>query len=511
MNTLLLGIDIGTSGIKLGLVDHDARVLATATSPYHVAQPQPGWAEMEPRAWIEGIRAAIPLACDRAGVSPEHIDALGFSAMYPVLVPMGEDLEPLHPGILYCDQRSIAQAETLRQRLPRDRFLALTGNVITPGTCSLTSLVWLREERPEVFRRARYFAHAAGFVAGMLTGRVVTDWVTASLSGVFETGGGYRWSEEICQAAEVPLDRLPELAAPTDCVGALRAEAARELGLRPGIPVAAGAGDTACSALGLGMVQPGEGCVTCGTTDNLTACGDRPTFDPRFANCCHVERDRWLFIATMSNTGAALEWFRTNFASTLADGDGDDYARLFAAAERVPPGAGGVVCLPYWQGERSPVWDPKARAAFLGMGRGTTPAHLLRALLEGVAFALRQNTDAIEELGLAPDHLLLTGGTTKSSVWNQIRADVLGRPLHRVTDAETTLVGAALLAGVAAGLWPTVAEAAAVARCAATYEIVTPSPAAAEYDRLYPLYAQLYPALRDWLHLRHDLCEGSPR
>ena len=504
---LLLGIDIGTSGVKLGLVSGAGKLLSAATAQHEVSHPQPGWAEMDPAVWLNGIRAALPAACQKAGVEPSQIDAVGFSAMYPVLVPLDSRLEPIHPGILYCDQRSIAQAEALAERLPRERFLQIAGNVITPGTCSMTSLVWLKEERPEVFRAASHFAHAAGAVAAQLTGRVVTDWSTASLSGLFETCGGYSWSEEICEAVEVPLEKLPLVVPPAARVGGLTTEAAHSLGLRPNTPVAAGAGDTACSALGLGIVDAGQACITCGTTDNLTACSNRPTFDASFANCCHVARDKWLFIATMSNTGGAVEWFRKRFSSALPGGR--DYDSLSDAASRVELGAGGVICLPYWQGERSPVWDPKAKAVFFGLHYGTTPAHLLRAILEGVAFASRQNLDMLESLGAAPRQILLTGGAAKSDLWSQIRADVLSRPLQRVAVGETTLLGAALLAGVAAGVWPDVPGAAAVARQATACETFEPCAArAAEYERFYRIYRTLYPALRQAFHDRHDVMKG---
>ncbi len=504
MSPLLLGIDIGTSGVKLGLVDGEGKLLASATARHVFAHPQPGWAEMDAGLWLDGIAAALPEACDKAGVAPADVDAIGFSAMYPVLVPLDKELAPLHPGILYCDGRSIAQAERLSRAIPPDQFLRIAGNVITPGTCSLTSLVWLKEERPDVFESAAWFAHPPGSVVGQLTGRVVIDWGTASLSGLFDTRHGSRWSQELCDAAGAPMNKLPEIVAPHERVGELQPEAAARFGLRPGIPVAAGAGDTICSTLGLGLVEPGHACITCGTTDNMSALAAQPSFDGRFANCCHAPPGLWIFIATLSNTGAALEWFKRHFAGALP-GDGS-YDALFAAAASVGPGAGGVVCLPYLQGERTPVWDPKARAVFMGMGLDTTPAHLLRSMLEGVAFALRQSVEALEEAGFSPKEILLTGGATKSALWNQIKADVLNRPLQRVADAETTLLGAALLGGIAAGVWPGPAEAAACAAKVHTHEPVEPNPKTAEtYEQLYSLYTSLYPSLRDVFHRRHEM------
>jgi len=503
MPTILLGIDIGTSGVKLGLVDDRGKLLGSATASHDVAHPQPTWAEMDAGLWLDGIADALPRACATAGVDPTQIDAIGFSAMYPVLVPLDANLDPIHPGILYCDQRSIAQVDALSALIPADRFAQIAGNVITPGTCSMTSLAWIKDERPDVFEAARFFAHPPGSVVGKLTGNLVLDCGTASLSGLFDTCRGDRWSQEICDAVGVPMDKLPPVVAPSHRAGELLPDQAERFGLRAGIPVAAGAGDTVCSTLGLGLVEPGQACVTCGTTDNISAVSDRPTFDPCFANCCHAMPGQWIFIPTMSNTGAALEWFKGNFAGAIA-GDGS-YDALFAAAAQVEPGADGLIFLPYLQGERSPVWDPKAKGVFFGMSLATTPAHMLRALLEGVAFALKQNLDGLEAAGFVPRELVLTGGSTKSALWNQIKADVLGRSLERVAEGETTLLGAALLGGVAAGVWNSVEAAAAAVRDAAAYETIKPDPdMTARYAPLFDIYTTLYPSLRDAFHARYE-------
>ncbi len=506
MSALLLGIDIGTSSVKLGLVNDRAELLAAASAAHEVDRPRPGWAQMDSDLWLRGVRDALPRACAQAGVDARDIDAVGFSAMFPVLVPLDADLRPLHPAILYCDQRSIPQTERLERDLPAERFERIAGNRLTPGTCSLTSLVWLKEERPGAFDAAAWFALAPGCVAAQWTGRPAADWGSASLSGLMDLAQG-EWSEELCAAAGVPLEKLPPLLAPAERAGALRPDVARALGLRAGIPVAVGSGDTICSAAGLGLTEPGQASVTCGTTDNVSAVADQPSFDPRFANCRHALPGRWIFIATMSNTGAALEWFKAGFAAAVA-GDGS-YDALFAAAAQAPPGAGGLICLPYWQGERTPIWDPKARAALVGMSADTDAARVLRAVLEGVAFALRQNLDALQEAGFEPKEILLTGGGSKSAVWNQIRADALGRPLLRAADTEATLLGAALFAGAAAGVWPDLEDALRAAAARRETERIEPRPdEAAAYDRLYPLYERLYPALRDWLHERYALVDA---
>lgn len=494
----LLGIDIGTSAIKLGILRDDGRLVASHSVSNEMQTPHPGWAEMEPEMWWRGMCRGIAEICGKAGIGGTDIKAVSFSALYPAFVPVGKDGRALRPAMLYCDHRSLDQVGRLRDLIPADEFVAITGNAIVPGTCSLSSAVWFMENETDAFERTETFLHANGYVAARLCGERVMDWPNASLSGMFETNGGYAWSGRICETAGIPPERLPRLVNPAEPIGEVARSSASECGLAPGTTVAVGAGDTVCSAIGMGLIRGGQVGVTCGTTDNAALCAGSPRFDPRFANCCHVTRDLWLFIATMSNTGAALEWFLDGFWD-----EKPDYERAFKLAESVPPGSGGVIFLPYLRGERSPIWDSRARGAFVGLTPDTGRAALLRAVLEGVAFAMRQNLDALTDVLDAPiDSITLAGGAAKSRAWNQIKADVTGKPVIPLEFADTSMLGAAMLAGIAGGVFASPHDAvAATEGCRQLKEAVNPDEKTVEiYEQLGMIYESLYPGLRDAFH-----------
>lgn len=495
---MLLGVDLGTSAIKLGLLTEEGRIIATHSVPHRVLEPRPGWTEMEPDAWWEGLRAGIAGVCRKADLDPASVRAVSFSVLYPALVCMDAAGRPLRPAILYSDQRSVKQSQWLKEHLDPARMLRTTGNGTPTGTCSLTGMLWVKENEPEIFDRTRWLGHANTYLAHRLTGETAMDWVSASLSGVFETEGGRGWSPWICEQAGIPVEKLPPLLSPMSEVGKVTAEAAQLTGLPKGAPVAIGAGDTGCSVFGAGLLTPGELCLTCGTTDNLAFIADRPDFDARFANCAHVIPNRWVFIATMTNTGAALEWFKRNFYEAQAEKGASLYDRIFSEADAAPPGAGGLLFLPYLQGERSPVWDPFARGVFCGLKLTSSKRDMLRAVLEGVAYAIRQNMEIIEGLGAVRVREILTmGGSAKSRVWNRIKASVLGKPVRPLEFGETSLLGAAMLAGIAAGVYKDAPDAVSHTRTFAAGEPILPMREhRGAYDRLFAAYLELYRKLR---------------
>jgi xylulokinase len=418
---------------------------------------------------------------------------VAFSVLYPALIPLDAAGRALRPAILYSDQRSVRQLDWLRQKIGADEIFRTRGNAPSVGTCSLTSLLWLKENEPAIFDRARFFAHANSYLAARLTGVVAMDWTNAALTGLFETGSSFTWSPRLTAAAGVPMEKLPPVLPPCAVLGAITKEAAADTGLRPGTPVCLGAGDTACSSFGVGLVAPGDICLTCGTTDNLAVCVDAPRFDRRFATSAHVLRDRWLLIGTMSHTGGALEWIAQCSPSPTT------LEQLFDAAAGVPSGADGLIFLPYLQGERSPVWDPHARGVFFGLSPRTRWPHMVRAVLEGCAFAVRQNVEIAEEiLGRPVSEIKIMGGAARSAVWNAIRADVLQKPLRPVPMRETSLLGAAMVAAVGSGLMKTPLDAVRSMQARPADETLRPDPAAPHvYDPLYRTYLRLYPALRD--------------
>lgn len=493
---LFLGIDLGTSATKMGLVALDGKVVAEHSEPNRVESPHPGWMEMQPEEWWAGLCRGIPTLCRKAGVDAKAIGGVAFSVLYPALIPMDAEGCALRPAILYSDQRSVRQLNWLREHIGDEEIFRIVGNVPSVGTCSLTSLLWLKENEPETFARARFFGHANTYLVARLTGEVGMEWSNATLTGLFETSSSFTWSQRLAEAAGIPLEKLPPIYAPYAVIGRVTQEAARATSLAAGTPVCLGAGDTACSSFGVGLLEQGDNCLTCGTTDNLALCVARPRFDRRFVTSAYVMKDRWLLIGTMSNTGAALEW-----CARLIWGSGQGgsvpYEKALTAAATVESGAGGLLFLPYLHGERSPVWDAGAKGVFCGLTLRTSSAHLARAVLEGCAFALRQNVEIAEGLAGGPiTELLVMGGGSRSALWNQIKANVLQRRLRLVTVRESSLLGAAMLAAVGAGAMDNPVSTARAMKAPASQTVIEPDTAQGEvYEELYRVYLKLYPAL----------------
>jgi sugar (pentulose or hexulose) kinase len=559
----LLGIDVGTSSVKLLLYFLDDACgrrrgeTRLARAAVKVDHPRPGLSEVDPRRWWRGIRQAAA-ALDLASV---RVLGIGTSALFPALVAMDAQGRALRPAILYCDTRSAAEVAQL-ERSPLahpELHHLLTGNRVRPGTISLSSLLWMRRHELPVFRRTHVFGHVGTFVGRILTGRFAIDATSASLTGLYATASGEAWLRGVCRAHRISLDkvrledltygayldlmaagkpalrdqiladlppgadrdailaqrvqlpeggwvtvlldaadvdraRLPEVVWPGDRLGSLTAEAAEALGLEAGIPVAAGAGDTACGGLALGLTDETEMAVTCGSTDSLASVRRTAVFSTRTINIAYMDADTWMAIAPMNATGAAVDWFVRTF---LGRGRGR-FERFFALAGRAPPGSGGVVFLPYLAGERSPVYDPSAKGVFFGLTAGTGLAEMARAVLEGVAFGHRQILGMADaRLGRRVERVVAAGGGTRDPLWRQIRADAADRPYAYADMTEASAFGAALLGGVAAGVLDSWQAAAAEARRAVRLDEVRPAADAwHQIKRNFEVYSSLYDALR---------------
>ncbi|MEW6046644.1 MAG: FGGY family carbohydrate kinase [Bacillota bacterium] len=523
---VLAGIDVGASSIKAVLVDAETgSVLGTGRSPVTVQSPRPGWAEMDAETWLLDAGKALQEAAARANIPLRSVASIGLSGMCPAFVPLGRDGRALRRAILFFDRRSLDLAERIRRDIGEGRFFAVTGNRVAAGTISVTSMLWVQAHEQEVWKNARYLAHANTYLGRQLTGRVAMDWTNASLTGLFETAGKGRWSEALASELGIDPALLPEVVAPSTLLGGLGKEAAAATGLPTGIPVAIGAADTAASALAVGVLEPGQVFESSGTSLVITTCIGKPEFDPRFLNRCHVATGRWLAHGAMSAGGASLRWFHDEVVTGAVAlgrgtraGDNSAVSQPFVAdparsavgnqlwydlmereACKAPPGAGGLIFLPYLSGERSPIWDPLARGAFIGISLATRLRHLIRAVMEGVAYAERQILELAEAvLGAEAEQLLSVGGASHSKTWTQIKADVLQLPILVSHVAESAATGAALLGGVAAGVYAGENEAAWVARQSLEVTSVTPNPSLRPvYDGLYETFSRLYPALRE--------------
>ena len=498
MADLLAGIDIGTSGVKAGVFETGGTLLGLGRASHRVETPRPGWAETDPEDWWRGLVKALRGACDAAGVASGDIGAVGLSVLFPAVAPLDANGRALHAAILYCDQRSLAQVAAVEKTIPRETYESTVGNRLVPGTCAVTSMAWLRDERPEAYAGARVLGFANTFAVARLTGEFVTDPSNASLSGLVAICAPWRWSEELCEKLGFDPATLPRIVGSAEVAGEVTKAAAEATGLREGTPVVAGSGDTVASAVGAGLTSGGKAVYVAGSSDCLTVPMTRPSEERSCVNCAYVPRGVWLGIGTTTSSGASVDWF----ARELLGGSGaETLARMTELAASSPPGANGLLFAPYLQGERTPLWDPRARGGFLGITAATTRADLARAVFEGAAFSLRQIVESVESFaGTRLQEILAVGGGTRNSLWNRMKADVLQRRLRVLTSQETGTRGAALLAGLGSGSYSSFEEAAA-APASGEAEAVDPDPERADaYEELFRLYSDIYPGTREIMH-----------
>jgi len=485
---LALAVDLGTGAVKAAVFEPGlAKPLALSSTPYLVpADPaHPERAQVDTAAWRSAAAAAIvslPASLRRS------VAAIGLTGLFPALVPLDADGSALAPAILYCDRRSVAQVERLRADRTAQLIERIGGSVLTCGTTSLTSWLWLREHEPEIAQAARWYGHASTLMGAWLTGEVAMDRSNAAMSGLLDSAGG-EWSAEVADAVRVDLALLPRLVSGVEPVGRLLPEAAGELGLPTGTPVALTGGDTAAAAVGAACLEPGQCFISSGTTDTICLCLNRYGFDPRLFSTVHPLPRRWLSMAPTTYTGGSVEW-----AARLLYGD-PAVAPLLADAEVVPVGAGGLVFVPYLMGERSPVNDPLARGVLAGMTPETERRHVARAVIDGSSLAIRSCVDALAEAnGTRPESITIVGRPASSALLNRSRAAACGVPVRALAFEEGTLLGAAACGAVAGGLVRATDE--VTEPFVATADTVEPDLSEAEaYDRLYPLYRDTYRCL----------------
>ena len=490
-----LGIDVGTGGTRAVAIDERGLVRAAASGEHaHFRSPQPGWAEQDPRDWWRAAGDAVRSVLS-AGISAESIAAVGFSGQMHGAVLLDERGEVLRPAIIWCDQRTAAQCRHITEKIGARRLIELTANPALTGF-TLPKLLWIREHEPEVWARVRTLLLPKDYVRFRLTGERAMDVADASGTLLFDVVHR-RWSAEVASATAIDERLLPPVFESPEIAGAVSSEGARATGLREGTRVVAGAGDQAAGAVGLGVVRPGAVSATIGTSGVVFAATDRPALDPpgRVHAFCHAVPGRWHVMGVTQGAGLSLRWFRDQFGAGREDGR-DAYERLCAEAATVPAGAAGLLWAPYLMGERTPHLDPDARAALVGLTASHTRAHVLRAILEGVAFSLRDTLTIFEEMRVPVESIRLGGGGARSPVWRQIQAEIYGQPVEVAAAEEGAAYGAALLAGVGAGAWKTVDAA-----CDATIRIASrmqPDAAKAKHmNARYREFRKLYPAMRE--------------
>ena len=485
---LFLGLDIGTSGVKALLVDETGTGVASAQVPLALATPQPGWAEQHPDDWW---RATIDvIAAVRAARPDADIAAVGLSGQMHSSVFLDADAQVVRPALLWCDGRTTAECAEIVERVGGEA--QLRDWVCNPALegFTLPKLLWLRTREPEAFARVRTVMLAKDFIRLRLTGRVSTEPSDASGTLMFDSVRGV-WQPELLRAVGVSTSLLPPVDASHAVHGTVTEGAARITGLRAGTPVVGGGADNACGAAGVGVVSPGSGVASWGTSGTVLAPVSRPVVDPatRAHTFAHVAPETWYVMGVVLQAGGAFAWYREH----LARGESDQ--ALDAEAARIAPGADGVTFVPYLQGERTPHRDASARGAFIGLSLAHTRAHCTRAVLEGVCFAMKDSLQILESLGVAPRELLLTGGGARSAFLRTLQAEIYDRPVGTATREEGPAYGAALLAMVGAGAHPTLAVAAQAT--VARGEMLEPAAGAwLAYAPAYARFRAAYEALR---------------
>lgn len=467
----LIGLDVGTSGVKALALSPDGAVLARAEAEYPLSTPRPGWAEQNPEDWWQAAERTL------RALEVDHILGLGLTGQMHGLVVLDSNDRVLRPALLWNDQRTESECAAIEERVGLERLIELTGNRALPGFTA-PKLLWLRREEPDVFRRIATLLLPKDYVRLRLTGEYATDVSDASGTLLFDVRAR-RWSQELAEALELPSEWLPPAYESPTQVGTTSS----------GAVVAAGAGDQAAAALGVGIVRPGPLSIVLGTSGVvfgvLPAYGSEPA--ARLHVFCHAVPGTWHAMGVMLAAAGSLRWLRE------ATG-GAPYETLLAEAASWPPATAGLAFAPYLAGERTPHTDARARGAFVGLELRHDRGALTRAVLEGVAFALRDSLELIRALGLEVEEARISGGGARGALWLRIVAAVLGIPVMRTADEEGSAYGAALLGGVAAGVFSSVEDAAA--RCVSVSEVVEPDPAwATVYGEAYPRFRALYPAL----------------
>ena len=490
---MLLGIDVGTGGTRALVIDGSGHVVASASADHQAfAIPQPGWAEQDPADWWRACGIAVRKVLSEPGIDRDDISCVGFSGQMHGAVLLDANDEVIRPALIWCDQRTEKQSRELSDLFGTDQLIRLTCN--PPLTnFTLTKLLWVREREPQNWERFRHLLLPKDYVRFRLTGERAIDVADASGTLLLDVAGR-KWSAEVLRKTGIQEDTLPSLHESVEVCGRVSASGADATGLKVGTPVVAGAGDQAAGAVGSGIVQPGSVSATIGTSGVVFAATDRPALDAkgRVHTFCHAVPGRWHVMGVTQAAGLSLRWFADQLSDCRTE---DRYERLTKEAGSVCAGAGGVIWLPYLMGERTPHLDPNARGALLGLSAGHTRAHVVRAILEGVAFSLKDSFMIFDEMRVPVDKIRLGGGGARSPLWRQIQADVYEREVEVLTAEEGAAYGAAILAGVGAEVWNSVDEACgAVVRVAQT---ITPDRGStAAMREAYQKFRRSYPSLR---------------
>jgi xylulokinase len=487
----LLGIDLGTSSVKVVVISYDARLLGVGNAEYPIHTPSIGYAEQDPADWWQKSVRAAREALEKAG--HPQISGIGFSGQMHGFVFVDAEKSPIHPAIIWADQRSAELLPELEALLGAD--MPRCGTAPAAGFL-VSTLYWIQRHQPALLERASTILMPKDYVRLMLTGELGTDPSDASATGLFDIRRR-EWADEPIARLKLPRSIFPKVTNSSEVVGRLTQDAANLLGVAAGIPIVTGCADQPAQAVGNGLIDLPRGSVTVGTGGQVFMPLTEPVVDQklRLHTFCHAPPERWYMLGAMLSAGMALRWLRS-----ILGNERFSYSELDKLAQQVEPGSEGLTFLPYIVGERSPIMDSRAKGSFTGLTLRHGPGHMVRAVLEGVAFALRQIIDCMESCGASLPGLVASGNGLGSALWRQILADVLARPLYQGKDensAERAGVGSALIAGIGAEIYKGYENTRSMAP---VFDAVTEPKAiyAGCYEASYSRFCDLYPRLKSW-------------
>ncbi len=498
MAALFLGIDIGTQGTKGVLVRPDGGIVGTASAEYGLLHPRPVWAEQWPDVWFDATCAVIRRLLDRPGISPREIAGVCISGLYGGSgIPLDEHMKPVRPCLIWMDRRATAEVERIKRNVDLDRLFTVTGNWVD-SYFGYPKILWIKRNEPDNWKQISLFLPPNAYINYRLTGKVAIDHSSAgNLGGLYDIRA-HAWSEEMAQALGIPLELMPGKIVPSEeVIGEVTTEGSRLTGLAPGTPVLGGGVDAPMATFAAGALDRGDNVAMMGTSTCWGIIHTGEDFARELVSMPHVidAENRVYTWGGSATAGALASWFRD-----AVRGGTDSFRDLDRAAADVPPGSQGLIALPYFMGERAPLWDPDARGAFVGLTLSHTKDHLFRALLEATAYSLRHAIETGEGIGLPlSEQTTVVGGVAKSELWLSIIADVTGREIRTLaTEGIGAPLGDAFLVGLATGEFADYGE---VREWISYSDPIRPTPAAKEvYDRYYRLYRDLYRDLRNDLH-----------
>jgi xylulokinase len=501
---LVLGIDVSTTATKAILIDPDGAVRGIGSADLRVSMPQPGWSEQDPADWWSAAGSAISQALAAASASGADVEAVGLTGQMHGAVLLDAGGAVLRPAILWNDQRTVAECDEIRSLIGRERLIAITGNDAIPGLTA-PKLLWVRRHEPEIWSRLTHVLLPKDYLRYCLTGGFAIDKADGSGTLLFDLAAR-NWSPDLLSELGLEADWFPPTFEGPEVTGSVTRDAAEATGLRTGTPVVAGGGDQSANAVGVGVVAEGSVALSLGTSGVIFAATESPVHEPngRVHAFCHAVPGRWHLMSVMLSAAGSLRWFRDALAP------GEDFGELAGSAADVEAGTDGLFFLPYLSGERSPHPDPLARGAFIGLALRHDRRHLVRAVLEGVAFGLRDGLDLVVGAGVPrPGQIRASGGGLASPVWAQILADILDAELVATSTTEGAAYGAAILAAVGVGWFDDVP--AAAASLVHVSPVARPLSTGSRYADAHAAYGELYPALAPVFHAQQATTRGTQR